>query len=59
MKEFKGHNEIRRVMFGLSAIISTPVANLPPIINHKLPDFMLYLVDLTKKVFERRDLQLK
>jgi len=59
MKEFKGQTEMRRVMFGLSAIISTPVASLPSILNHKLPDFMLYLVDLTAKIFRKRDFQLK
>jgi len=54
MNEFRKGNELRRIIFGLSAIIRTPADKLPTIINHKLPDFMKYLAQLSLKMYNRR-----
>jgi hypothetical protein len=54
MNEFKKDFEIRRNIFGLCAIISTPEACLPPIVSQRLPDIMNQLSLLTKKMHNER-----
>ena len=54
MNDFKKDFEIRRIIFGLSAIIKTPEAQLPAIVNQKLPDIMNQLTLLAKKMHTLR-----
>ena len=38
MKQFKLEFEIRRIVFGLCAILRTPIGNMPPIVQQQLPE---------------------
>ena len=59
MKNFKKDFELRRIIFGLSAIIKTPEANLPQLVNDKIPGIMLELSSLVKKMHDIRSKNLK
>mmetsp|Transcript_7597 Transcript_7597/g.12768 ORF Transcript_7597/g.12768 Transcript_7597/m.12768 type:complete len:224 (-) Transcript_7597:205-876(-) len=54
MENVKKNQELRRNIFGLSAIIKTPEASLPPIVLQKLPDIMSQLSILTTKMHKDR-----
>ena len=55
MNEFKLEFEIRRILFGLSSILRTPAANLPEIIQQKLPEITKQLGILSGKVYAQRE----
>ena len=40
MEDFKQEQELKRMIFGLSAIIKTVESQIPPIVNQKLPEIM-------------------
>ena len=54
MNDFKKDFEIRRVIFGLTAIIKTPAAEMPAIVAEKLPAVMNQLALLTQKMHSLR-----
>ena len=54
MNEFKKEFEVRRIIFGLSSIIKTPVQSLPEIVNQKLSDIMFQLTLLANKMQAER-----
>jgi len=54
MKEFKLEFEIRRVVFGLAAILRTPANLMPEVIQQKLPNITKELGVLTHRVSEAR-----
>ena len=54
MGEFGQAYELRRIIFGLSAIIETPEEYLPPMINQKFDDIFDALMMLSRKMYERR-----
>jgi hypothetical protein len=46
--------ELRRVIFGLTAIISTPPQLLPAVVSQRLPDITKQLAGLTLKMRDER-----
>ena len=46
--------ELRRLIFGLSSIISTPAAAIPALVAQRLPDITKELVNLSLKMREER-----
>ena len=54
MGKFKLEFEIRRIVFGLSSILRTPVEALPQLIREKLPDITKQLGILSSKVSKER-----
>jgi hypothetical protein len=54
MTEFKKDFELRRNIFGLSAIIKTPENFLPKLVSEKLPEIMNQLSILAKKMHSER-----
>ena len=42
--------ELKRIIFGLSALIKTPGDKLPKIVEEKVPDIMNQMILLTKKM---------
>ncbi len=50
MPTFKKDFELRRVIFGLTAIIKTPAAQLPQVVAQRLPDITKQLVLLSVKM---------
>ena len=59
MGKFKLEFELRRVIFGFTAIIKTPVAQLPPMIAERLPEFAKQLAQLAERVNAKREKILK
>lgn len=51
MTNFKKDFELRRIVFGLSAIIKTREDKLPKFIHEHLPDIMNKLTNLTQRLY--------
>lgn len=54
MDDFTSKFELRRIIFGLSAIIATPVGDLPAEVNESLPQIMNELTKLTSRIHHIR-----
>lgn len=59
MAKIKKEFEIRRVLFGLTAIIRTPLEQLPEMIAYKQPDLFKEICTLAVRVFKERKDTLK
>ena len=57
MNEFKKDFEVRRILLGLTAIVTAP--NLPQVVSEKLPDIMNQISLLTYKMSSERQKSLK
>jgi hypothetical protein len=54
LPKFKKEFEIRRVLFGLTAIIRAPIDHLPVLVASKQPDLFKEIGSLAVKVFKER-----
>lgn len=54
MSKFKLEFEIRRIVFGLLAILKTPGEHIPPIVQQQLPEITKQLAVLAKQVHSQR-----
>ncbi len=52
--KFKKEFEIRRVLFGLTAILRTPIEHLPPLVAAKQPDLFKEIGTLAIRNFKVR-----
>jgi len=59
MPKFKKEFDIRRVLFGLTAIIRSPLEQLPPLIAQKQPDLFKEICTLATRIFKERKDTLK
>lgn len=59
MPKFKKEFEIRRVLFGLTAIMRSAQEHLPPLVAQKRPDLMKEVASLTVKCYQDRTDTLK
>jgi len=55
MDDFKKDFELRRIIFGLSAIVKTPAQFIPELIKSKLPEIMKTLASLAQQMFICRE----
>lgn len=54
MPKFKLEFEIRRILFGLIAILKTPTAEMPPLVVEQLPVIVKHVASLTGRVHGER-----
>lgn len=54
MPNFKNDFELRRVIFGLTAILRTPPQNLPQVVLERIPELTRQLALLSIKMKEER-----
>ena len=52
MSEFTASYELRRIIFGLTAILETPEESMPPFILDVMDDMFEHITRLARKMYE-------